>query len=728
MDQDLTQFQSPDDIEKAERLSREGNQPPAEVPGYEIHGLIGSGAYGEVWAGTDGNTGRRVAIKFYSRRATVDFSLLSREVEKLASLAADRYVVQLLDVGWDATPPYYVMDFIENGSLEDEIRRRGTFSIEEATEMFQEVAIGLMHLHNKGILHCDLKPGNVLLDNDQKPRLADFGQSRLSTEQVPALGTLFYMAPEQANLEAIPDAKWDVYALGALMYCMLTGYPPHRTDEASQELERSSELGQRLEKYQRVIRHAPPARGHRDIPGMDKQLIDIIDRCIAVDPSQRFENVQGVLLALRQREEIRARRPLLLLGMIGPFVLLCIMAVFGLALYNRSIDKAENSLMDKARESNAWAAQFASRTASDVIDSFFSSVHRLAHDPQFIATFKEVLEDPELADLRRQLADPNRTAQNAALIEKFIAHPVRQQLQPLLASQLGESAFKEASWFCSDRAGTQLAFVSDESYSNTIGKNYSWRTYFHGGNRDLKSTEGGRVTYQVSDEISERKHIDGSHLSAIFISQATQRWKVAFSVPIHDGDQFLGIVAATAHCSGFVTFEDRTEQYALLVDFREGPTQGVILSHPYLDEFAAKDKKLPDGFLEKQTLDKEAVKASRTFQDPLARYDDRYSGNWVVGIRPIYRTIFEAPDRSLEETGLVVLAVENSRSIMRPVEELGRQILILGVASIALIILVGIGFWFLAIRSAKESHERVNRVFRSATETATVARGTSTHV
>ena len=401
MDQDLTQYQSPDDFEKAEKLSREGSQPPGEVPGYEIHHLIGSGAYGEVWAGTDRNTGRKVAIKFYSRRSSVDFSLLSREVEKLASLAANRYVVQLLDVGWDSTPPFYVMDFIENGSLEDELRRRGPFSIEEATEMFQEVAIGLMHLHNKGILHCDLKPGNVLLDNDHKPRLADFGQSRLSTEQMSALGTLFYMAPEQANLEAVPDAKWDVFALGALMYSMLTGAPPYRTNETVDSLESSAGIGERLDRYQKALRSSPPAKDHKDIPGIDKQLVEIVDRCIAVDPDQRFENVQGVLLALRQREEFRARRPLLLLGMIGPFVLLCIMAIFGFALYSRSIDKAENSLMDKARESNDWAAQFASKTASDEIDNYFGAVQRLAHDPKFVETFKTVINDPELKKLSK---------------------------------------------------------------------------------------------------------------------------------------------------------------------------------------------------------------------------------------------------------------------------------------------------------------------------------------
>ena len=102
-----------------------------------------------------------------------DLTLLSREVEKLAALSADRYVVQLLDVGWDSDPPYYVMDFIVSGSLEDELARDPKISVDKAVDIFKECAIGLVHLHGKGILHCDLKPGNILLDQDHKPRLAN---------------------------------------------------------------------------------------------------------------------------------------------------------------------------------------------------------------------------------------------------------------------------------------------------------------------------------------------------------------------------------------------------------------------------------------------------------------------------------------------------------------------------------------------------------------------------
>jgi eukaryotic-like serine/threonine-protein kinase len=241
MSLDHTQQQSPDEVRSAQELSLQKTRPPAELPGYEAQRLLGRGAYGEVWIATDRNTGRRVAIKFYTHRGGVDWTLLSREVEKLAYLSADRYVVQLLEVGWSADPPYYVMEFIENGSLDDYLRQRGPLSIGEALELFREIGVGLNHAHGKGILHCDLKPANILLDQDHKPRLADFGQSRLSHEQLPALGTLFYMAPEQANLDAMPDARWDVYALGAILYRMLTGEPPSRTDAILRELDQAPE-------------------------------------------------------------------------------------------------------------------------------------------------------------------------------------------------------------------------------------------------------------------------------------------------------------------------------------------------------------------------------------------------------------------------------------------------------------------------------------------------------
>ena len=116
---DHTEHQSKDDRRQARDLSLEPARPPAEVPGYQIQQFLGSGAFGEVWSATDLKTSRSVAIKFYTRRNRNDIRMLAREVEKLVVLEADRYVVQLLDVGWEADPPYYVMEYIEHGSLED---------------------------------------------------------------------------------------------------------------------------------------------------------------------------------------------------------------------------------------------------------------------------------------------------------------------------------------------------------------------------------------------------------------------------------------------------------------------------------------------------------------------------------------------------------------------------------------------------------------------------------
>src|SRR5262245_39225501 len=275
MSSDYTFQQTPADQQRSKDLSLQRTRPPAEVPGYQTQRFLGAGAYGEVWFGLDRTTGRKVAIKFYLHRRGVDWTLLSREVEKLRFLSADRYVVQLLDVGWDAEPPYYVMEFVEEGSLDDRLLRVGTLDVSDAVELFEEIAIGLAHAHGKGVVHCDLKPANILIDQDGMPRLADFGQSRLSHEQKPALGTLFYMAPEQADLEAVPDVRWDVYALGAILYTLLVRTPPHRNADTIGKIDAASALKLRLSRYRHAIRAAPPASEHRRVRGMDRALAEI---------------------------------------------------------------------------------------------------------------------------------------------------------------------------------------------------------------------------------------------------------------------------------------------------------------------------------------------------------------------------------------------------------------------------------------------------------------------
>ena len=264
----------------------------------------------------------------------------------------------------------------------------------EAVELFREIAVGLVHAHGKGVLHCDLKPANILLDQDHQPRLADFGQSRLSHEQTPALGTLFYMAPEQADLEAVPDVRWDVYALGAILYTLLVGAPPHRNDDRCGKIERPSDLDDRLARYRHAIRAAPPPTEHRKVPGVDRALAEIIDRCLAVNPDDRFANVQEVLDALAARDADRSRLPLMVLGFVGPLLVLLVTALFSWRGYSQAVENAERGYGEYGR----WkTTQFVARLAAEKVTGQLSRYFELAKDEagnaDLLKMFFEVTDD-----------------------------------------------------------------------------------------------------------------------------------------------------------------------------------------------------------------------------------------------------------------------------------------------------------------------------------------------
>ena len=114
-DHDLTKtpVQTLDELTRSRALSRTGTSRGPVATGYQLQHRLGEGAYGAVWLAREQRTGKQVAIKFYTHRRGLDWSLLSREVEKLALLYTSRNIVRLLDVGWQSDPPYYVMEFLE---------------------------------------------------------------------------------------------------------------------------------------------------------------------------------------------------------------------------------------------------------------------------------------------------------------------------------------------------------------------------------------------------------------------------------------------------------------------------------------------------------------------------------------------------------------------------------------------------------------------------------------
>jgi len=703
-DDDRTLAQNTGEKDFAREQSLRLSGPPVQVPGVEPERFLGAGAYGEVWLASDLKTGRRVAVKFYAHRGGVDWTLLAREVEKLAFLFGNRHVVQLLDVGWESEPPYYVMEFMSRGSLEDRLKQ-GPIPASEALTLLRDVATGLIHAHGKGVLHCDLKPANVLIGDDGKPRLADFGQSRLTTDQQPALGTLFYMAPEQADLRAMPDARWDVYALGALFYCMLTGQPPHRTPETTPEIEQAGDLEHRLKAYRHLIRHAPRPRAHRDVPGVDRSLAEIIDRTLAADPQRRFPNIQAVVEALDDRARRLARRPLLVLGAVGPALLLLVMTWFAWAGYRAAIGQSEQTVVGRALESDRFAAQFVAETVARQIDHRWRVLEIEAGKPGFVALLQQATgEDRESAPRRKLQA----------------------RLDQISARYRG---LESTSWFIDSRSGGQLArHPLDEK---TIDRNWAFRDYFHGQGHDFKPGTTG---------LKPIRHV---HRSIVFTSRATGNRMVAFSVPIFasvsEGQTraVIGILAMTVELGKFAELRPESRgsasQIAVLVDRRQDAQgrRGAVLEHPYLARLLRQgDTRLPAVYLdpederrvarlyplkrhveqlheqldhstsstttdnrsslvagkpsgkthgssaqlarlEKLTRQLDEAASLSHYQDPVGRIDRGFQGRWLAAIDPVF---IEGREESVRDVGWAVIIQERYETALQPVRHLGRRL------------------------------------------------------
>jgi hypothetical protein len=709
-----TQPQTDEQQQVARELSLRQARPPAELPGYEIQAWLGSGAFGEVWIGIDRNTGRRVAIKFYLHRSALDWTRLASEVEKLVFLSADRYVVQLLEVGWNAEPPYYVMEYVENGSLADLLTEQGPLPPAVAVDLFRELAIGLMHAHGKGVLHCDLKPANILLDEDHKPRLADFGQSRMSHEQSPALGTLFYMAPEQADLEAVPDARWDVYALGAILYCLLTGSPPYHEVRAEEELLRQTGLVARLQRYREWILTAPLPVAHRRRPGVDRALAEIVDRCLARDPQRRFANVQAVLDALEARFAARRAGPLVLLGFVGPVLLLAIMGVFGLRGYERAVREAESLVVAAANEKNRMTAQFAASSIEGEIYRYFSLVEREASRPEFRQRFETASTLPLIA----QLNSPNQTpTEIARLRPAFVADPARAPFDDYLKErlnfyldQLESDAYqpKLASFLCVDRHGRMLANAYDhDEPSKSIGWNYAYRTYFHGGPADLEGLTPGRDPYQqASPPIAP---IRQTHFSAAFRSTTTGLWKVGISTPIYadggSGGEVVGVLAATINLGDFAYFRrnHHPDRFAVLIDGRRGPQHGVILQHPLFDTMGADGRGPDEQFVttEFRVPDQQLQQLPEQprYRDPLGQAPggESYQDDWIASSAPV-----SLPQPSDQPSQLVVLVQERWRDTISPVQQLGERLKREGLWALGGVCLVTLVLWSIVLRMLQD--------------------------
>ncbi|MFN0052728.1 MAG: serine/threonine protein kinase [Planctomycetales bacterium] len=690
-DADLSQtvVQGPAEQGRAAALSQPRVTPPASVPGYDVERPLGNGAFGTVWLAAERNTGKQVAIKFYSHRRGIDWSLLNREVEKLAALYTSRDIVGLLQVGWDADPPYYVMEYLQNGSL-SRLLEQGTLPVEEAVRIATAVNRALGHAHQQGILHCDVKPANVLLDGDWAPRLADFGQARLSHEQSPALGTLYYMAPEQADLAAVPDPRWDVYALGALLYHMLCGEPPFRTPEHERHLQETGPLEEKLAAYRRLVEQGPRPSGHRARRGVDARLAEIVDRCLAANPAARFRSATEVADALAARARQRSLRPLIWLGIVLPGVLL--LALFPLAVMavRSAAATAERNIAERALESDAVSAKILAYSLNDDLT-------------QRIRTLSQIADDPELRGLMPGATRPADSEERRALHKWLsIAKGEIDQIRRESNSDLDES------WLLSDAEGFQRwrEPASDVTYDEHFG----WRDYFHGQGADHPEWKGR----------PDIPPIQAPHISAPFRSLASGQFKISLSVPVRDVQQrVIGVLSRSVQLGKLLgsykqlvgeNWRDREgERVLALLDLRAGG--GRVLDHPWMvaenlqslsdERFFAQLTLRPEQqarLLALQQLVRgqqpiEGQNVDTQYYDPIAEADEaaraKFGMPWLAAFWPV------------GETGWMAVVQERRADALDPVREIQEGLAKYALTGLALSLTLVATSWYFVRRAAK---------------------------
>lgn len=262
---------------------------------YKIISKIGVGGMADVFKGEDTLLGRRVAVKILHSNFAGDDDFVARfkrEAQAAGKLSHPN-IVSMYDVGFDQGYHYIVMEYIEGETLKEYITRHERLSIDNAVKFTIAIAEGLEHAHAMGIVHCDIKPHNVLITKQGRIKVTDFGIARamnagttmMYTNSI--MGSAHYLSPEQASGKPV-NGSTDIYSLGAVLYEMLTGRVPYEGETPiSVALKHVRE---------RLI---PPTRYNPSIPTL---LEAAVIKALAKRPEDRFSNITEMIAALRMSQ------------------------------------------------------------------------------------------------------------------------------------------------------------------------------------------------------------------------------------------------------------------------------------------------------------------------------------------------------------------------------------------------------------------------------------------
>src|SRR5262245_14634640 len=270
---------------------------------YEILSVVGKGGFGIVLRAFDEELHRIVAIKVMSPHLAANGTArqrFSREAKHAAAITHEHIVTIHAVAPKEAKIPYLVMQFVSGITLNDKIDKGGALPVKEILRIGTQIAEGLAAAHKQGLVHRDIKPGNILLENGiERVKITDFGLARIAddasvTQSGTVAGTPMYMSPEQANGEMV-DHRSDLFSLGSVLYVMATGRPPFRATSTMAVMKRVCDETP-----------TPVQQVNTDIPAW---LGVVIARLHAKKSDERFQSAAEVAALLGQHlAELQAGR------------------------------------------------------------------------------------------------------------------------------------------------------------------------------------------------------------------------------------------------------------------------------------------------------------------------------------------------------------------------------------------------------------------------------------
>ena len=570
-----------------------------------------AGGLGEVYRATDEALRRDVALKFIQERHfhNPDYLALFFLEAEITSRLDHPGVVPVYGVGQAPDKrPFYAMRFIEGVPFREAIEhfhQHGASPRELHRLLTHLVAVcnTVAYAHNRGIVHCDIKPENIMLGKYGETLLVDWGlattverdeRARASGEKTMRVksvsesgkssggtaGTVGYMSPEQhpGFLRPITTAS-DIYSLGATLYCLLTNKAPLQGAEETLLLDKL-----------RWGQFPPPGEVK---PGVPRALEAICMKAMAPHQAERYPTALDLaadLEAWLADESVsvypepfiervlrwgRRNRNWVVSGIIAALLVLCV--AFGSAVKLGSTAKREA----RARVEAERAGKEAEVARGHAILAQQNGM-RLAARFASKAVANEI--DRRWRVLSQEAADPVLHRLMLAFQDRTVGSPAQRELQQWLETRRKAQAVEAESWFLTDDHGVQIA--RDPFSTNTIFVNFSDRTYFHGGPRNLTDEEKKK---------QDVKPISGVHLSAVYLSTASRSLKVAFSVPVWKDavahGKCLGVLGMSVELGAFSELQTGLDagQIAVLVDTREDQAEGalasgLILHHPSLQD------------------------------------------------------------------------------------------------------------------------------------------------